>query len=94
MAKQVESTFTILFREKNGFPKFKSKTNPIQSFPILQHCNLDFESNTVKLPKIGGIKAVFHKILEGEFNATILKSFTRMYYPNILVDYEKEVLVK
>jgi putative transposase len=56
---------------------------------------LDFESNIVKLPKIGGIKAVFHKILEGEFKtATILKSCTRIYYPNILIDYEKEVPVK
>jgi len=72
MAKQVESTFTILFREKNGFPKFKSKTNPIQSFPILQHYNMDFENNTIKLPKIGIIKAVIHKIFEGELKiATI-----------------------
>ena len=37
MTKQVESAFTRFFREKNGFPKFKSKKNPIQSFPIPQH---------------------------------------------------------
>ncbi|AKB51390.1 Mobile element protein [Methanosarcina barkeri str. Wiesmoor] len=29
MTKQVESAFTRFFREKNGFPKFKSKKNPI-----------------------------------------------------------------
>ena len=95
MIKRVEFAFTIFFREKNGFTKFKSKKNPIRSFQIPKHYNLDFESNTVKLPKIGGIKAVFHKILEGGLKtATILKSCTRIYYLNILIDYEKEVPVK
>jgi putative transposase len=95
MIKQVESAFTRFFREKSGFTKFKSKKNPIRSFPIPKHYNLDFENNTVKLPKIGEIKAVFHKIFEGKLKtATILKSCTRLYYPNILIDYEKEVPVK
>jgi putative transposase len=33
MTKQVESAFTRFFREKKWFPKFKSKKNPIKSFP-------------------------------------------------------------
>ena len=95
MIKKVESAFTRFFREKNGFTKFKSKKNPISSFPITKYYNLDFENNTVKLPKIGEIKTVFHKIFEEKLKtATILKSFTRIYYPNILLDYEKEVTVK
>ena len=49
MTKQVESAFTRFFREKNVFPKFKSRKNPIQSFPVPQHYNVDFENCTVKL---------------------------------------------
>ena len=95
MTKQVESAFTRFFREKNCFPKFKSKKNLIQSFPIPQHYDVDFENNTVKIPKIGEIKAVLHKTFEGELkNALISKSCTGKYYISILVEDEKEFPVK
>ncbi|MCQ1537275.1 transposase, partial [Methanosarcina sp. KYL-1] len=32
MTKNLDSAFTEFFREKNGFPNFKSRKNPIQSF--------------------------------------------------------------
>ncbi|SRR5208283_3160078 len=95
MYKQVESAFNRFFREKDGFPKFKSKKNPIQSFPIPQHYNVDFENNTVKLPKIGEITAVLHKVFEGELKiATISKSCIGKYYISILVEDRKELPVK
>ena len=78
MTKHVESAFTKFFREKTGFPNFKSKKNPIQSFPIPQHYTVDFENSTVKLPKIGVIKAVIHRKFEGELKtATLSKSMHR-----------------
>ena len=91
MTKQVESAFTRFFREKSGFPKFKSKKSPIQSFPIPQYYNVNFENNTVKLPKIGESTAVLHKAFEGELKtATISKSRTGDYCINILVDDGRE----
>jgi putative transposase len=56
----VESAFICFFREKNGFPKLKYETNSIQSFPVPQHYFVNFENNTMKLPKLGEIKAVLH----------------------------------
>jgi len=50
MYKQIEFVLNRFFREKDGFSKFKSKKNPIQSFQIPQHYNVGFENNTVKLP--------------------------------------------
>ncbi|AKB52326.1 Mobile element protein [Methanosarcina barkeri str. Wiesmoor] len=92
MTKQVESAFTRFFREKNGFPKFKSKKNPIQSFPIPQHYSVNFENNTVKLPKIGEIKAVLHRKFEGELKtATVSRSCKGNYYISILVEDEIEL---
>lgn len=51
MTRNLESAFTRFFREKNGFRKFKSKKNPVQSFPVLQHYVVNFGKNVVKLPK-------------------------------------------
>ncbi|AGF95870.1 Mobile element protein [Methanosarcina mazei Tuc01] len=95
MTKQVESAFTRFFRGKTGFPKFKSKKNPIQSFPVPQHYSVDFEKNTIKLPKIEPIKAVFHRKFEGELKtATVSRTCKGHYYISILVEDGKELPVK
>ena len=88
----VESAFTKFFREKTGFPKFKSKKNPIQSFQLPQHYTVDFDTNTIKLPKIGEVKAVLHRQFDGEMKtATISRSSTGKYYISILVDNKIEL---
>jgi putative transposase len=95
MTKQVESAFTRFFREKNGFPRFKSKKNPIQSFPVPQHYFVNFENNTVKLPKIGEIKTVLHRRFEGELKtATVSRTCKGHYYISILVEDDKELPLK
>jgi putative transposase len=87
MTKHVDAAFTRFFREKNGFPKFKSKKNPIQSFPVPQHYTVDFENCTIKLPKIGNIETIFHRIFEGTLRtATVSRSCTGKYYISILVE--------
>ena len=83
MTRNVESAFTKFFREKTGFPKFKSKKNPIQSFPIPQHYTVDFENNTVKLPKIGEVKAVLTESLKVTKNSYSFK----VLYREILHQY-------
>ena len=88
----VESAFTKFFREKTGFPNFKSRKNPVQSFQLPQHYTVDFDNNIVKLPKIGEVKAVLHRRFEGEMKtATISRSSTGKYFISILVDDGKEL---
>jgi putative transposase len=95
MTRNLESAFTKFFREKTGFPNFKSKKNPIQSFPIPQHYFVDFEKSTIKLPKIGKVKAVLHRHFEGTLKvATLSKTATHKYFISILVDDGKEAPVK
>jgi putative transposase len=95
MTKQVESAFTRFFREKKGFPHFKSKKNPIQSFPVPQHYTVNFETDTVKLPKIGEVKAVLHRNFEGELKtATISRSCTGEYFISILVENNAKLPAK
>jgi putative transposase len=95
MTRNLESAFTRFFREKKGFPNYKSKKNPVQSFPVPQHYSVDFETNTIKLPKIGIVKAVLHRTFEGELKtATVSKSCTGKYYISILVDNGKDHPIK
>ena len=92
MTKHVDAAFVRFFREKNGFPKFKSKKNLIQSFPVPQHYSVDFEDNTVKLPKIGKVEAIFHRKFEGTLRtATVSRSCTGKYFISILVEDGKEL---
>jgi putative transposase len=92
MTKHVDAAFVRFFREKNGFPKFKSKKNLIQSFPVPQHYTVDFENSTVKLPKIGKVETIFHRKFEGTLRtATISRSCIGKYFISILVDDGKEL---
>lgn len=88
----LESAFTRFFREKKGFPKFKSKKNPLQSFQIPQHYVVDFEEGNVKLPKIGKVKASVSREFDGTHKtATISRSTTGKYYISILVEDGNEL---
>ena len=91
----LESAFTKFFREKTGFPSFKSKKNPVQSFQIPQHYIVNFENGIIKLPKIGEVKVILHRRFEGKLKtATISKTFSGKYFISILVDDEKNHPVK
>ena len=47
----LDKSFTKFFRDKKGFPKFKSKHDNRQSFSVPQNGIVDFETNTISLPK-------------------------------------------
>jgi putative transposase len=95
MTRNLESAFTKFFREKTGFPNFKSKKNPIQSFPIPQHYTIDFENSIIKLPKIGEVETVLHRKFDGTMKvATLSKTSTGKYFISILVEDDKEIPIK
>lgn len=88
--RNLDNAFTRFFREKKGFPKFKSKKNPVQSFQVPQHYRVDFESNRVKLPKIGDVKTVIHRTFVGKMKyATVSVTSTGKWFISILVDDER-----
>ncbi|MDR6222426.1 transposase [Methanococcoides alaskense] len=87
--------YTKFFREKTGFPKFKSKKKPVQSFSVPQFYKVDFDDNKVYLPKIGFVKTILHRKFTGNGKtATVSRTSTGKYYISILVDDGKEVPVK
>ena len=91
----LENAYTKFFREKTGFPKFKSKKNPVQSFSVPQFYKVNFDDNKVFLPKIGLVKTILHRNFEGiGKTATVSRTPTGKYYISILVDDEKEIPIK
>ena len=93
--KSLDNAYTRFFREKKGFPKFKSKYNPKQSFQCPQHCGVDFEKGLLNIPKVKNIKAIFHRKFEGDIKTvTISKVPSGKYYVSILVEDGKELLIK
>lgn len=84
--RNMDSAFTRFFREKKGFPKFKSKKGK-QSFQFVQKVQINFYNHKVKLPKIGWVNFYKNQSFLGKIGTvTISKSKTGKYYISILVD--------
>lgn len=83
----LDVAFTRFFKEKKGFPKFKSKKVGNQSFQVVQNTKVDFDKNKVFLPKFkSGIKCIFHRKFDGEIKtSTISKTPSGKYFISILV---------
>jgi putative transposase len=87
----LDSAYKCFFKLKKGFPKFKSK-NSKQSFSLPQKVKVDFNSNTITLPKIGRIKAKLHRTFEGIIKTcTVSKTCTNKYYISVLVDNKEQL---
>ena len=89
----LDKAFTKFFRDKKGFPKFKSKHDNRQSFSVPQNGIVDFETNTISLPKFKKpIKCKLHRKFEGNSKTvTISKTPTGKYFVSVLVEVNKEL---
>ena len=83
----LDKAYTRFFREKKGFPKFKSKKGR-QSVQFPQGTEVDFENNKIYLMKFReGVKCKFHRMFEGAIKTvTVSKTKTGKYYVSILVE--------
>ena len=80
---------------KNGrfldFPRFKSKKDR-QSLSFPQATKVDFESETVQIPKLGKVKCIFSRKFVGQIKTTTLsKTVTNKYFVSILVEDRAEL---
>lgn len=93
--KNMDAAFTRFFREKKGFPKFKSKKCSKKSFQYAHRVEVDFENNRMKLPNLGWVKFFNSRTFTGEIGTvTISKSATGKYYASVLVDTGEQLPVK
>lgn len=84
--KNLDNAFIRFFREKKGFPNFKSRKSK-QSFSCPQNVKVNWNNSTVTLPKIGEIRAIFSRQFVGKIKTcTISKTPTNKYFISILVE--------
>ena len=84
--RNLDNAYTRFFREKKGFPKFRSKHSNRQSYQIPQRC-LILDDRTVKIPKLGEVKAKIHRDFQGKAGTwTISRTPTGKYFISIVSD--------
>ena len=86
----MDNAYKKFFKEHAGYPKFKSKHNSRQSYTTNftnDNIAVDFDGNTIKLPKLGRLKAKVHRIFDGIIkNATVSCTPSGKYFVSICVD--------
>lgn len=90
------NTFSKSRKKKNGFPKFKSAKHSRKSYTTNnQNGTVAIVDNSyVKLPKIGKVKAVIHRIPDSSWtikSATVSQESDGKYYISILFEFENTV---
>lgn len=97
----LQTAYNNFFRDKKvGFPKFKSKKRSKMSYTTNNQkgniCTSD-DNKYIKLPKLKQVRVKAHRqIKDNEIikSCTISKTPSGKYYISILVEYEKEILLK
>ena len=84
--------------EKLGFIKFKSKRNLKKSYTTNnQSGTIIIQGNKIKLPKIGQVKAVIHRLPKEDWklkSATVSCDVGGHYYISILFEFEQKIKLK
>lgn len=83
-------------KTRNGFPKFKSSKHNRKSYTTNnQHGTVSIiENRYIKLPKIGRVKAVIHRVPDDNWHiksVTISMDSDGKYYASILFEYESDI---
>ena len=85
------------FAKRAGFPAFKRKADPKQSYKTV-YPRIEFKINEnnkktyyLRLPKIGFVKIKLSKLISDNYkikSATITKTSTDKYYASLMLEYE------
>ncbi len=90
----MDAAYQKFFKERAGYPKFKSKHNNHKSYTTnFTNGNIavDFQNSKVKLPKLKGVRAKLHRNFTGQIkSATVSQVPSGKYYVSILVETENK----
>ena len=94
--RDMDSAYRNFFRKKKGFPKFKSRKNPMQSYRTnANKSSIQVQDNKVKLPKLGWIRFSKSREIEGKIlSATIQRTPADKFFISILCDVEIKPLTE
>ena len=88
------NTFSKSRKKKNGFPKFKSAKHSRKSYTTNNQKGTVaiIDNRYIKLPKVGKVKAVIHRIPDDDWNiksATVSQESDGKYYVSVLFEFDK-----
>lgn len=86
--RNLDAAFVRFFREKKGFPKFKSKKNTKDSAKYISGVHFDFDKWEVKIPKCGWVKLCQNKPFDLDVKygtLTVSKDHCGEYWCSIVV---------
>lgn len=93
----LEKAFKNFLKNKDfGFPKYKCKSNPVQSYTTNNQNTIYIKDSYIKLPKLKSlVKIKLHRKIKGIIkSATISKNSLNHYFVSILCEEEIEELPK
>lgn len=92
--RHLDDAFKRFFREKKGYPRFKSRKNPVQSYTSKNNNgSIAIAGNRIRLPKLGWVKLAKSREVEGRIlSATIRKNPSGKYFVSVLVETEIQPL--
>ena len=87
------NTFSKSRKKNNGFPKFKSAKNSRKAYTTNNQKGTVaiIENKYIKLPKIGKVKAVIHRIPDNNWiikSATVSQESDGKYYISVLFEFD------
>ena len=90
--RKLDIAFKNFIKRKSGFPKYKSKHSK-QSFQCPNNTRrINWNEDTLDLPKIKGIPIVLSRTFKGKIKTvTISRTPTKKYYVSILVQNDKKL---
>ena len=87
----LDKAFTRFFREKKGYPRFKSKRGK-QSATYPQGVKIHWENGVIYLPKAGWIRTVFSRRFSGTVKTvTVSRVPSGKFFVSVLVEDENQV---
>ncbi|QZT34220.1 IS200/IS605 family element transposase accessory protein TnpB [Caldalkalibacillus thermarum TA2.A1] len=88
--RHLDDAFKKFFLKKHGFPRFKSRKNPVQSYTSKNNNgSITIQGNRIRLPKLGWVKFAKSREVEGRIiSATIRKNPSGKYFVSVLVETE------
>lgn len=92
-----KNCFSKSYKKKNGFPRFKSAKHSRKSYTTNnQHGTVALTDSSIKIPKIGFVKAVIHRKPDSDWiikSATVSQESDGKYYVSVLFEFENPVNV-
>ena len=83
----MDKAFTRFFKQKKGFPKFKSKHVGTHHVGFPQNTKIDFEAGKISLPKLGWVKTKISREFYGNIKtSTVEKTPTNKFFISITVE--------